>query len=101
MASHSAHIDMKALSRMISQADLTLGTIPKPHPSIERARELLGAARKLSIDLISEGTTASAAAQLGAKGGIATAKRGPEYYARIAGMRKTRAGGRPKKAKPE
>ena len=37
------------------------------------------------------------AAVLGAKGGKATAKRGPEYFRKIAAMRKTRAGGRPRK----
>jgi hypothetical protein len=30
-------------------------------------------------------------------GGKKTAKRGPDYFRKIAGMRKTRAGGRPKK----
>jgi hypothetical protein len=31
------------------------------------------------------------------KGGLKTAERGPEYFRQIAAMRKTRAGGRPKK----
>jgi hypothetical protein len=34
---------------------------------------------------------------LGKKGGLKTAQRGPEYFAKIAAMRKTRAGGRPRK----
>ena len=33
----------------------------------------------------------------GRKGGTKTAERGPEYFRQIAAMRKTRAGGRPKK----
>jgi hypothetical protein len=33
----------------------------------------------------------------GRKGGATTAKRGPEYFRQIAAMRKTRAGGRPRK----
>jgi len=37
------------------------------------------------------------ASLLGSIGGKKTAERGPEYYARIAGMRKTRGGGRPRK----
>jgi len=37
------------------------------------------------------------AAILGALGGKVTAGRGPEYFARIAAMRKNRKGGRPKK----
>jgi hypothetical protein len=44
------------------------------------------------------------AAKMGAKGGKTTAKRmlerDPEYYKRIAAMRKTRAGGRPRKDSP-
>jgi hypothetical protein len=38
-------------------------------------------------------------AEMGRKGGSKTAKRGPEYFSKIAGMRKTKAGGRPKKPK--
>lgn len=41
--------------------------------------------------------TPTVAASLGKKGGTKTAERGPEYFAKIAGMRKTNAGGRPKK----
>jgi hypothetical protein len=33
----------------------------------------------------------------GRKGGKKTAQRGPDYFRKIAAMRKTRAGGRPKK----
>jgi hypothetical protein len=89
MASPSTRRDVKALSRMISQADLVLGTIPNPHPSIARSRELLNAALKLADDL----ATVNPAAAMGAKGGIKTAQRGPEYFSRIASMRKNRAGG--------
>jgi hypothetical protein len=87
--------DLKALHRIISQADLTLGTIAHPHPSIARSRELLKAALALSKDLIERSPEAVA---LGAIGGRKTAERGPEYFARIAAMRKTKAGGRPKKS---
>lgn len=82
---------------MISQADLVLGTIPDPHPSIARSRELLNAAMKLADDLAS----VNAAAALGAKGGTKTAERGPEYFKRIAAMRKTHKGGRPTKITQE
>jgi hypothetical protein len=37
-------------------------------------------------------------AEMGRKGGAKTAQRGPEYFAKIAAMRKTKAGGRPKKS---
>jgi hypothetical protein len=38
----------------------------------------------------------SAAVELGKRGGEKTAERGPEYYAEIQALRKTKAGGRPK-----
>lgn len=94
MASPNTREDVKALRRIISQADLALGTISSPHPSVARARELLGAAIKLATDLAKE----NPAVAMGAKGGSKTAQRGPEYFKQIAAMRKTRAGGRPKKA---
>src|SRR5690348_7400869 len=87
--------DFKALQRMISQAELVLETIPNPHPSIKRSRELLKAASALSEDLA---TRPAEAVALGAIGGKITAKRGPEYFARIAGMRKQRKGGRPRRS---
>jgi hypothetical protein len=42
-------------------------------------------------------TIMNAAAKRGRKGGLATAERGPEYFKRIAAMRKTKGGGRPRK----
>lgn len=89
--------DLKALRRLIHQADLALGSIPDPHPTIARSRELLKAAEKLAEHL----TTENPAVALGAKGGNKTAERGPEYFARIASMRKTKAGGRPRKSSAE
>jgi hypothetical protein len=100
MESPSIRRDLKALHRLINQADLVLTTIEKPHPSVASARESLNAALALSSDLnkrASVGPATSAAAELGAKGGTKTAERGPEYYARIAAMRKNRKGGRPRK----
>jgi hypothetical protein len=41
--------------------------------------------------------TIEPAAVLGKMGGKATAKKGSEYFRQIAAMRKTRAGGRPRK----
>jgi hypothetical protein len=84
--------DLKALKRLISQAALALETIPA-HPSVKRAKELLNAAERLAEDL----ATVNPAVALGAKGGSKTAKRGPEYFKQIAAMRKTKAGGRPRK----
>ena len=36
-------------------------------------------------------------AEFGRRGGQKTAERGPDYFRKIAAMRKTRAGGRPRK----
>lgn len=94
MARSTKRKDLKALQRIVSQADLVLGTISDPHPSIKRCRELLRAAVALSKDLAERPPEAVA---LGAIGGKKTAERGPEYFAKIAAMRKTRAGGRPKR----
>lgn len=93
MATPSTRRDLKALHRIISQANLALTTIPD-HPNLASVKESLRAALALSKDLA---TRQPDAAALGAKGGAKTAERGPEYYAQIAAMRKTRAGGRPKK----
>ena len=86
--------DLKALRNMIAEAETILSTTTLPQGRAERARELLGTAVKLADHLLSE----RPAATLGKKGGLKTAERGPEYFKRIAAMRKTRAGGRPPKA---
>jgi hypothetical protein len=94
MASPSTRRDLKALHRLINQADLVLNVIPNPHPNIAAARESLTAALALSADLAKRQPDAAA---LGAKGGNATAKRyGPDHFRKLAAKRKTRAGGRPK-----
>lgn len=83
---------------MIDEAHTILETTTLPQGRSERARELLNTALKLADHLLTE----KPAAILGAKGGKTTAKlmtsKDPDYYRRIAGMRKTNAGGRPKKA---
>ncbi len=86
--------DLKALRNMISEAHDILRTTNLPERRAERAYELLTAALHLSDTLLE----VSPAATLGKKGGIATAKRGPEYFRKIAGMRKEHKGGRPPKA---
>jgi hypothetical protein len=88
------HRDLKALHRLINQADLVLATIQNPHASIASARESLTAALALSRHLAKREPDAAA---LGSKGGSVTAQRGPEYYAKIGAMRKNRRGGRPRK----
>ena len=73
MASPNVTRDLKALHRLIHQADLVLGTIQ--HPSISAARESLKAAFALSNDLAKRQPDAAA---LGAKGGAKTAERGSD-----------------------
>ena len=88
--------DLKALRNMIGEAHDILRTTILPEERSQRAYELLTAAMHLADNLLEE----SPAATLGAKGGKVTAKRGPEYFAKIAAMRKERKGGRPKKISP-
>ena len=85
--------DLEALRSMIAEAETILSTTTLPEGRAERAGELLGAALKLADELL----IASPAATLGARGGAKTAQRGSEYFRKIAGMRKKRAGGRPRK----
>lgn len=88
--------DLKALRNMIAEAKRLLETSPElPEGRSRRALELLGDSTVLADYLL----TVEPAAVLGAKGGKATAKRGPEYFRKIAGMRKTKAGGRPPREK--
>ena len=63
--------------------------------TLEEARHSIAYAIKRTERL--SNTIMNAAAKRGRKGGLATAERGPEYFKRIAAMRKTKGGGRPKK----
>jgi hypothetical protein len=85
--------DLRALRQMIAEAQHILSTTTLPESRSERAYELLTAAVNLADDLLAQ----SPAAALGKKGGKQTAKRGPDYFRKIATMRKTRKGGRPPK----
>jgi hypothetical protein len=96
--------EFSALRSLLLQARDNLTGIELPQGRAVRSRELLEAALALVDDLAKSDLPAKAtAAQLGAKGGKATAKRmtkkDPDYYKRIAGMRRTKAGGRPRKGK--
>jgi hypothetical protein len=84
--------DLKALRDMISEAHGILRTVVLPEERSQRAYELLTASLRLA-DLLLE---VSPAAILGTKGGIKTAKRGPDYFRKIAAMRKSKKGGRAK-----
>jgi len=84
------------LRNLIAEADLLLTTSPLPENRSGRAHELLTAALAL-VDDLGRGAK-NPAATLGSKGGTATAKKlGSEHFKALVAMRKTRAGGRPKK----
>ncbi len=85
--------DLKALRQMIGEAHDILRTTNLPERRSERAYELLTAAVHLADSLLEQ----SPAATLGAKGGKETAKRGADYFRKIAAMRKEHKGGRPAK----
>jgi hypothetical protein len=89
--------DLHALRNLISEADLILSTTTLPEGRATRCRELLKAAVALADHLLA----VPPAAALGKKGGLKTAQRGPEYFRKIAAMRRTRAGGRPAKESRE
>ncbi|MGA2251638.1 hypothetical protein [Terracidiphilus sp.] len=89
--------ELATLKRLISEADLILSTAPElPENRTAAARESLAAALALIDDLLKQSKLA-AAAILGSKGGSVVAKRGSEYFRQLAGKRKTRGGGRPRK----
>ncbi|MGA9896527.1 MAG: hypothetical protein WBQ09_00370, partial [Terriglobales bacterium] len=82
--------DLKALRQIIGEAHDILRTTTLPERRAERAYELLTVAVSLTDALLEQ----SPAATLGAKGGKETAKRGSDYFRKIAAMRKERKGGR-------
>ena len=96
----TSRTELQALKNLISEVDLILETTPLPQNRTARSRELLSAALELTDDLIIQ-TKLLPAAVLGRKGGSTTAKRGSEYFRQLAAKRKTRAGGRPRKARPK
>lgn len=88
--------DVRALRNLIDQSYRIISSDPVIPGGIERCRELLGTARLLARDLVNNPASVPAAA-LGKLGGQRTAERGPDYFRKIAAMRKTRSGGRPRK----
>jgi hypothetical protein len=86
--------DLQALRNLLDEAHTILSTVTLPHGRAERSLELLTSALALTDDLIA--IPQPAAVELGKRGGLKTAERGSEYFRKIAAMRKTKAGGRPK-----
>lgn len=85
--------DLNALRNIIAEAQDIVNTTELPEGRSGRLRELMASAIFLADHLLEE----SPAAALGAQGGKETAKRGPEYFRKIASMRKERKGGRSKR----
>ena len=85
--------DLKSLRNIIGEAHDIIRTVVLPDQRSRRLYELLSAALQLADHLLET----SPAATLGAKGGSTTAKRGPDYFRKIARMRKEHKGGRPSK----
>jgi hypothetical protein len=94
----SDRASLQALKNLLTETDLLISTTePLPENRTPRCLELLRAALALTDDLLKQ-SGKPAAAIMGHKGGTATAAtHGPEYFRKLAGMRKTRAGGRPKR----
>jgi hypothetical protein len=93
MSRNDSKNDLQALRRLISEAHTTISTTKLPENRTVVACETLSTALALADDLI---LRPSPAVALGTRGGMKTAKRGSAYFSKIAKMRKTRAGGRPK-----
>jgi|SRR5450432_2278049 len=94
----SDRASLQALKNLISETDLLLSTtVTLPENRTPRCRDLLRAAQALTDDLLKH-TGKPAAAIMGHKGGTATAtKLGNDHFRKLAAMRKTRGGGRPRK----
>lgn len=93
----STRAELAALRKLISEADLILSTTELPQGRAARCGELLKSALALTDDLLSQANKSTAATVLGRKGGTVTAQKGSDHFRKLAAMRKTRAGGRPRK----
>jgi hypothetical protein len=85
--------ELEALRNMIVEAHAIVSTSQLAEGRSARATEILAVAIALADDLLKK----PPAAVIGKLGGAKTAERGSEYFKKIAGMRKTKAGGRPNK----
>src|ERR1017187_290760 len=95
----SDRASLQALKNLLTETDLLISTTESlPENRTPRCLEMLHAALALTDDLLKQSGN-PAAAIMGHKGGTATAAtRGPDYFRQLAAMRKTRAGGRPRKS---
>jgi hypothetical protein len=97
----SQRTELTTLKNLISEVDHLLATLPPlPENRTARCHELLTSALALTDDLLKQAKTSPAVA-LGRKGGLVSAKKGSEYFRRLAAKRKTHGGGRPRKSDSE
>jgi hypothetical protein len=97
----SQRTELTTLKNLLTETDYLLATLPPlPENRTARCRELLTSALALTDDLLKQGKTPPAVA-LGRKGGLVSAKKGSDYFRRLAAKRKTHGGGRPRKADSE
>ena len=89
--------ELTALKNLLSEADLILSATKLPENRTARCRELLRSALALTDDLLSQSKPSMAAITLGRKGGSVIAKRGSDYFRKLAARRKIHGGGRPRK----
>jgi hypothetical protein len=86
---------MHALRNLIDEAHVVVSTANLPEGRSKRAASLLESALAIVDDFIAQ---PASAASLEQRGGMKTAERGSEYFRDIAAKRKTKSGGRPKRA---
>jgi hypothetical protein len=91
MPANDRELDLYALRNLIDEAYTVIITSDLPQGRAKRAAKLLESALALTDDLIA---VPPAAVTLGQRGGKKTAEKGSEYFSKIAGMRKTKSGGR-------
>jgi len=87
--------ELTALRNMIAEAEHILSTTELPEGRVVCSRELLVSAIALADDQLASAKAPAAA--LGRKGESVTAQKGSDHFRQLAAMRKTRAGGRPRK----
>ena len=92
--------ELKTIHNLLTEAELVLSTSPDlPQNRTPRSLELIRTALVLTDDLLKQ-EQGKPAAVMGHKGGSVTAERfGPEHFRKLAALRKTKAGGRPRKYK--
>jgi hypothetical protein len=83
-----AHADVQHIASLLA-APLSE---PNRKACLKRAQRAVGLLHHAAT-----GLSMTPASLLGSIGGKKTAERGPDYFRKIAAMRKTRAGGRPRK----